>query len=289
MISTTVRIPPRAALAFVVTLCVSGLARAHDFWLEPTSHLVPEPVRIAVRVRLGDTHPGEPVSRDETHIGRFEFVPETGRSIPLVGIVDMDPAGYLTKAPVGRGVLVYESQARYAMLPARKFDAYLAEESFDEAARMRREQDEEDFPGREVYFRCAKSLLACGDLADASLWDRRIGLPLELVVDGIDESDAERGRVLIVRLCFRGEPLPGRPVRLRELESATGGVEGTTDSDGRVHLPIRGTGRFLLRAVHMLPDTQIEKIEWRSYWASSTFELRANREEASTDTEVEGA
>ena len=47
-----------------------------------------------------------------------------------------------------------------------------------------------------------------------------------------------------------------------------------SDTDGRVRLPLQRAGRWLVKAVHMVPAPAGANAEWASYWASLTFGLK---------------
>ncbi len=83
-----------------------------------------------------------------------------------------------------------------------------------------------------------------------------------------------------LRLLYQGRPLAGALIvafqhdRAQEEKSMA-----RSDTDGRVRLPLRRAGRWLVKAVHMVPAPPGSGAEWESLWASLTFEMppAANR------------
>ena len=53
-----------------------------------------------------------------------------------------------------------------------------------------------------------------------------------------------------------------------------------TDAVGRIKVPLKDTGVYLVNAVHMVDPSQFlkkpTKAEWMSLWASTTFEVGSN-------------
>ena len=52
--------------------------------------------------------------------------------------------------------------------------------------------------------------------------------------------------------------------------------QARTGKDGMVKLPVDRAGRWLVKAVHMIPVPATDPAaDWESFWASLTFEVRA--------------
>jgi uncharacterized GH25 family protein len=148
-----------------------------------------------------------------------------------------------------------------------KFDRYLGEEGLERIRGLRKAGEG---PVREIYSRCAKSLLRVGD--GSSGYDRALGLELELVPER-DPYSLKPGEALPVRLLYRGEPLDGALVIA--LASPDSKVSART-AGGRASLVLDRPGRWLVKAVHMVPAPEGSGAEWESLWASLTFELPAS-------------
>jgi hypothetical protein len=52
-------------------------------------------------------------------------------------------------------------------------------------------------------------------------------------------------------------------------------VAARTDAQGRVRLPLGGSGVWLVKAVHMIAAPAGSGADWESFWASLTFALPA--------------
>ena len=271
---TVMRAPIRtAAVALItaVTLIAAPLC-AHDFWVQPERFTL-EPGRLAVGLRVGDAGEGEAFPRDERRIERFVAVgPSGGRDI--VGRQGALPAGLVRLADEGLHVLGYRSTRAFVELAPQAFESYLREEGLDSIVELRARRGLEGEPGREAYSRCAKALVRVGEVpVDAT--DRLLGFPLELQLETNPWAEPAPEQVS-VRLLYRGEPLAGAMIEVLDLDHhAAHGSSPTarTDERGRVRLPLAGSGRWMLAAVHMVPLADHAEADWESFWASLTFEV----------------
>ena len=268
------RIPFRqfARLFATAAVLTFGPLSAHDFWLEPGTFSPQAGQIVGVRLRVGQDLLGDPVPRDPALVNQFVFEDATGRK-SLVGRDGADPAGLLRIAQPGLVVIGYLSNASAVELPAEKFNQYLKEEGLDAIAGFRARRGQTAAPAHELFVRCAKSLLLSGAPAPSQA-DRQLGLTLELVAERNPYTMAA-GEDLPMRLTFEKAPLAGALVtainRLNPAEKHT----ARSGSDGRVRLNLRQGGLWLIKAVHMVPAPAGSGAEWKSFWASLTFELPA--------------
>jgi uncharacterized GH25 family protein len=250
---------------FLILLGVlAAPAAAHDFWIEPSSFRPAPGERVAVRLRVGEGLRGDPVPRDPGRIERFAAIGPAGET-EVAGVAGVDPAGWAVPAGPGLQWIVFDSNHASLEQAGPKFDRYLGEEGLERI----RELQKGDGPVREIYSRCAKSLLRVGE--GSSGFDRVLGLELELVPEK-DPYSLKPGETLPVRLLYHGKPLDGALVI--GMASAETKVSART-SGGRVSLVLDRPGLWLVKAVHMVPAPEGSGAEWESLWASLTFELPA--------------
>lgn len=253
-------------LALIVLGFVAAPVLAHDFWIEPSSFRPAPGQRIAVRLRVGMQLKGDPVPRDTRQIERFGDVGPAGETA-VPGISGTDPAGWAAPAGAGLHWLVYDSTHSSLEQPGPKFDHYLGEEGLERIRQLRKGKGEG--PVKEIFSRCAKSLLRVGE--GSAGYDRPVGLELELVPEK-DPYSLKPGEALPVRLLYRGKPLDGALVVA--LASPDGKVS-TRTAGGRAALILDRPGPWLIKAVHMVPAPKGSGADWESLWASLTFDLPA--------------
>jgi len=261
--------PYRFLLALLILN--SAMLSAHDMWIEPTAYL-PETGRIVgVKLRVGDGFLGDPVPHNAALIDEFVSVDSTGRK-PVVGRPGSDPAGLVRVAAPGMLIIGYKSNPAPVALPAAKFNQYLREEGLESILELRALRNQTGSDAREIFSRCAKSLVFSGAPA-ASETDRVLGFPLELVT--LKNPYALRGgEDLPVTLTYEGKPLSGALVVAMNRADPKAKITARTDKAGRVSFKLAQAGQWLIKAVHMVPAPASANAEWASFWASLTFESR---------------
>lgn len=255
-----------SVLAATMTLSVS--ADAHEFWIQPAAHIVNQHELLQLSLMHGERYQGEPVARNSPMIRRYELVHPDHEPVPVAGLHGTTDA-YLR--PEHAGVIVYHTGHYQNNLPAEKFTAYLREEGLGEIEKRRTVLGESDMPGREIYSRCAKSVILISNQEhDASEVDHDTGLPLEIILTQIgSDSETPRVRALIE---FDNQPIAGirvvaasqsDPEQLIELES---NAEGIVEFDAKA-------GTWMLTTLHIVRADSHDHAEWESYWASNTFPI----------------
>ena len=258
----------RFIVALILT--VAPLA-AHDMWIEPTSFLPDAGKVIGVKLRIGQDFLGDPLPRDPALIDQFISVDSSGRK-PVYGHDGADPAGLVRVADSSLLILGYQSHPKPIILPAATFNQYLKEEGLDAIAELRTRRNQTNSEAREIFERCAKSLVRYGTPANAQA-DRALGFTLELVAEK-NPYTLHAGEDLPVSLMYEGRALPGALVVAMNRSNPMSKISARTDRTGHVKLRLPEDGVWLVKAVHMIPAPDGTNADWASFWASLTFEVR---------------
>ena len=283
------------------TLLAAAPALAHDFWIEPDRFRPRAGDVVTVRLKVGERFEGDPVPRSDALIERFALVTEGGET-PVVGRDAAEPAGRVRAAAPGPAVLAYRSRTTPLELDARKFETHLAEEGLESIIEARARRGDSAKPGKEIFSRCAKSLLAIGPPAGADaappavgagaaspgprtrtssgatgkgrlpLYRRPLGLTLEIVPEA-DPYDLKPGARFPVRVLHEGRPLGSVLVVAMNAEDPAKRVSARSDKAGRASLVLERPGFWLVKAVHARPAPKVSDADWESLWASLTFEV----------------
>ena len=247
---------------------------AHDFWIEPTTLRGVPGEEIGIVLRVGEALSGETVPYINQWFSDYRVVTPSGPE-PVDAILGDDPAGTFTPGEPGQYLIGYRSTRDFVEMDPKKFIEYLRAEGLEWVERRRVDEGEDEAPARELYSRCAKSLLEIGDGGLRDAWRLNLGYTLEL----LPERDPYRlapGDTLPVRLEYLGEPLAGILVIAFRRDAPDGRIERRSDAAGRVELPLDGAGLWLIKAVHIIRTRPNHRqAEWESFWASLTFELPA--------------
>jgi uncharacterized GH25 family protein len=263
-------------LALLGLLLCGQALRAHDFWIEPSSFRPAPGARVAVRLRVGQGFRGDPVPREPQRIERFGAVGSGGETA-VPGVPGSDPAGWFLPSSSGLVWLVYDSGHDSVELDTAKFDRYLGEEGLERIRTLRASRPSANGPVKEIFSRCAKSLLSVGGPPGTAGtgYDRVLGLELELVPER-NPYALKAGEDLPVRLLYHGKPLEGALVVALPKAANTAPdakVSARSDRQGRAALRLDRPGPWLIKAVHMIPAPAGSGADWESLWASITFEL----------------
>ncbi len=275
MISLRLSVSMFRRLGVLIILATSLLPTpilAHDLWIEPTTFSPERGQIVGMKLRLGQDLLGDPVPRDPALINQFIVEDGSGRN-SVYGRDGADPAGLLRVARPGLLVIGYHSNPSTVELTADKFNKYLKEEGLDAVAALRASRNETGASARELFSRCAKSLVLSGSPSKTQ-GDRWLGFPLELVAER-NPYALRAGEDFPVRLVYKNRPLAGALVIAMNRLNPSEKLSARTDTTGRVRFRLRPGGMWLVKAVHMIPAPAGANARWESFWASLTFELRA--------------
>ncbi len=276
----------RVSLIVLGMLGLAAAAVAHDFWLEPSAHAIRVGESLGLSIRIGHGTDLTRYARKPAHVRRFEVIGADG-STPVPGEPGDEPAGTITIEQAGDYVVVYHSNRTFIELEAAEFEDYLEHEGLGEVVGKRRELGESAEVGREVYSRCAKSVVRVIDgngqpvTSAASHVMEPVGLPLEIVPVG-DPFALRAGRGFTIELLHEGKPLAGALVEMMhwvDEQSEPITVSARTGVDGRAELRPDRAGRWIAAVTHMvrLSPSPYEgdqaKADWESLWASLSVEV----------------
>jgi hypothetical protein len=242
-------------------------------WIDPVTFFPESGQVVGVRLRVGQDLVGDPLPRDGRLINQFLVLDENGRK-PIVGRDGGDPAGLLRTSAGGLIVIGYHSNPSAVELAADKFNQYLQEEGLDDAIELRARRNENGEQARELFSRCAKSLLLSGPVQTGQA-DRALGLPIELVAEQ-NPYALRAGQEFPFHLTYENRALANALVVAINRQDPSAKLSARSDRDGRVRFRLPRTGMWLIKAVHMVPAPAGSGAEWASFWASLTFELRSS-------------
>jgi uncharacterized GH25 family protein len=259
----------KRSLLALTFLAFPLVASAHDFWLEPSTFRPVKGSAVTLRLRVGERFLGDPVPRGFDLV-RFEA--GTSRGVVAVGgEAGDDPAGAIPVAADGLVLVAYQSKPSYVQLTEEKVRQYLREEGLERIHEVRAKSPYARQPWREIFSRCAKSLLWTGK-GSASGFDRHVGMPLELIPEKNPYALRTKAS-LPLRLLYLGKPLSGTLVVAVPKAAPNRPVSARSDGQGRVRLPLDVAGDWMIKAVHIVPAPPGARGQWESLWASLTFEL----------------
>ncbi|MFQ5527234.1 MAG: DUF4198 domain-containing protein [Thermoanaerobaculia bacterium] len=253
----------------LIMLGAAQAAPAHDFWIEPSEYRPRTATSVRLDLRVGESFRGKPVARRQNHIERFVILGPEGE-LPAAGIEARTPAGFARIDTSTTYVVGYQSRPSAIVLPPARFERYLEHEGLEVVSAERRRRGESETAGRELFSRCAKTLISAE--GSASGFDARLGCALEIVPES-DPAGLGASGFLPVRVLYHGRGIGGVQVAAISKASPDQPIVLRSDTDGLVEIPLAGDGPWLVKAVHMVrTPTDTTGADWESFWASLTFE-----------------
>jgi uncharacterized GH25 family protein len=263
----------RGFLALLLGLAAAldcAAARAHEFWVEPSTFTLESGGRLGVRLCVGDGFEGWSLARNAGRIEKFVATGPAGEQ-PISGLDGSEPAGVARFTAPGEYVIAYRSNRAFTEMPAAKFDEYLRDKGLDRIIALRAKQGaDQRRVMREAYSRHSKALIRVGNAGRAM--DRRMGLRLELVA-APELSPADGDDLHTYQLLYEGRPLEGALVVAARPGTSDDDLKVRTDVRGRASFRLPASGMWRVAAVHMIRAPRNVPAEWESLWASLTFEI----------------
>lgn len=253
-----------------LALLLSQVCLGHEFWLQPTTFQFPSTGDATIPIRVGMNFEGDAWGGTLSKV--FEIVcfhgdqKETlveagGLKKPVIDLKADEPGQYL---------LGFTNQSTFIELKPDEFEKYVLSEGLQSIVEQRKELGESDKPGKELYRRCAKTLLQFGDAEGSEAYGQEFQFPLELTA--LSNPYSSQTQLQTFRLTFQNEPLvnaqvviwhkDGDRVNRRELRS---------DKHGKVEFPLTQSGKWMVSTVHMERIDDNADADWQSYWGSYTF------------------
>lgn len=243
-----------------------GVACAHDLYLTSEPHG-------QICAGVGENFPRSENAVTADRLNSFAVLNRAGSRIPLQGKV---LAKQLCALSQNDGPFLAEMtvQPRFIKLPAADFNAYIHGEGLASVEQIRATRGENSKEGRELYSRYSKLIVG----SDPALATTVLGHALEIVPDRAP-SELKSGDTLTVRVLFKGKPLADAQVSASyagaSLEGHSYPVSARTDADGKATLKLDRSGLWYVRLIFMEPAENDPEVDWRSYFATLTFEVPA--------------
>jgi uncharacterized GH25 family protein len=256
-------------LLFLTLTFVARAAFAHDFWIEPSTYRPRVGTNLMASLRVGQELIGDAVARDSSMIERF-IVRDGAGERDIAGLERRDPAGYLAVEHPGLAVIGYRSRPKYLEMPADKFEQYLKDEGLETVIASRKRSGDSLKPSREIFSRCAKSII----FADGGGTGARFDTPLAFRYEIVPKTNPYQMKndEMNVVVLYDGKPLPNALVVAMHQEDPSLRLRIRADAKGRVTFRLPKRGIWLIKSVQMIPAPAGSNADWESLWASLTFE-----------------
>lgn len=253
-------------LVFLFTLFSS-----HEFWLQPASFACKKGDIIVIKFMVGENFKGENWTGNRSKINTLDLY-QRGTKTDIASLLSDTKSDSLQLKPdlEGSALIAYNSINSLIDLDAAKFNAYLEEDGLTEAIAYRKEHNQSDSAGRELYQRSVKTLLQVGTVYDSS-YKQPTNLPLDIIPLQHPYLNKNK-RTMGVRVLFNKTALADQLIRVWYREKdITIQEEVLTDHNGIATFRVKGSGRWMVSTVKMMRLDNDPKADWQSYWGSFTW------------------
>lgn len=259
-------------LLFVALYIIGDTALAHEFWIVPHGPEAKTGELVVFELRIGPTWPGVQTARFPRLFNSFVMRDETG-SLAVEGRDGALSIGHIRARAPGATVIALRTNPARLELPGPEFEQYLLEEGLLDIVDFRKQNGMRDTPGRELFSRCAKTLIFVNGSSKG--FDRAMNLPLELIPAN-DPLQIKSGGEFLIRLALNGEPLAGALVKAQLKPQTKDGLplelRTLSDRRGIARFALPKGGLWLFNAVHMESSME-NSADWESLWASMTIDF----------------
>lgn len=248
-------------------LLLTSTSFGHDLYL--VSGI--EAAQGRVCARIGEEFPQSTNAVTADRLNSFSYRDMRGTLTALTGTVQGKQfcAPFTVRTP---NVIEMTVQPRFIKLEAKDFGPYIEGEGLLNIQKLRRERNQDNAPGRELYSRYAKLLI--GPLGAVA--SKPVGHALE-IVPSKDPHDLLPAEPLRVTVLFQGQPLPDAQVSAvfagAKMQGHSYPISSRTGSDGQAVLKLDRVGLWYARLIYMRPAADDPELDWRSYFATLTFEI----------------
>lgn len=246
---------------------------AHDFWLEAHPFYTQTSKAVDLSVHVGNEFTGDSLPNIFNWYSDFSLYKADSKT-RIEGDLGRDPAGYFIPQHNGTYLIGYQSIQHYVEIDSDTYKKYLHEEGLNHAIDYRKKHKLQQQQGKEDYIRHAKILVQAGNSFEVDYSKVNIGYDLE-IIPLENPYQKKLNDALSVKVLFKNKPQPGILLIAFSRQNPKQMQRVRTDQNGLAIITLNQYGPWLLKAVKMLKLEQ-KKADWKSHWASITFEIRAN-------------
>lgn len=259
------------SLLFICSFLFILPALAHEFWLEPQQYIFSRTDEINIRFKVGEAFTGEnwKGNREKINELKLYYADVVDDLSDAISDEEGDSLQFSLHEE-GTAVVTFNNTNSFIELESEKFNAYLQEDGLQSVIDLRRQQNETDSVGRELYQRSVKTILQIGALKTA-VYKKQTTLPVDIIPLS-HPYQLKDGDSLTVKVLFKDEPLVNSKIRVwHKLIGRVIDTSFMSNEKGEISFPISTMGEWMVSCVQMIRLTDDPKAQWQSYWGSLTW------------------
>ena len=262
------------SLSILAAAMTTGIAHAHDFWVQPETFTPEDGGALPVRLFVGHgSDKSDWLVRPHRIVGFQSFGPD-GLKNQVRSAESLRGDLSVVLDEVGTHLILVETTNSFSELEGDKFNAYVEDEGIRPIMLDRAANRAENRPGKELYSRRGKALVQIGCPAEASKnWSKELGLTLE-IIPGTNPIEWNASDVMPIKVHYHGVPVSGATLHITNLDDDTVHFSAETDAGGEVDISSSLTeGRWLVHTVWAeAADSLLEGADYQTVFSSLTFD-----------------
>ena len=259
----------------IASIANTSLLIAHEFWIEPKSYMINSGEPLIANLRIGQNFSGDDLVFNKNEFSRFSIVTKSGNQ-KIIGRLGDRPALNILPKYSGVSIIIHQSKPTYLTYDKfEKFKVFSEKKGF---ANIPIDHINRGLPRKgftESYTRFAKSIVVVGVNKGS---DQRVGLELELVVDGsLHKNNNRNEKTITITLFYRNKLYPNATVEIfsKNKNGFAKNYNKKTGINGKFQIENTPNTIFLINSVVLRPlnpKTINNNAVWESLWASTTFQ-----------------
>ena len=249
---------------------------AHDLWMIPGKFRLAMGESTRIFINNGDVFPEALSLLAEERVAGL-WLHGQGKTTPVTRFrVDGRSLTFdFEETNPGIHALALSTVPRRVRLKAADFNDYLENEGLALAFELRKEFGEAELATFERYTKWAKAYIAVAGVVEKDYaWVEPVDHPFEIVPIS-NPTRVEAEDEFFLRVLFAGEPLEGIVVVGGRAGGPEKEIEAVSDEEGVVKVSVSSSGRWYLRAIHMVRLEDDPDVQWESFWCTLTLEVAA--------------
>ncbi len=254
----------------VILTCVVPIL-AHEFWLQPQQYLFSAGDEVNIRFKVGEGFAGDNWKGNDERVQELKlYYADVTDNLKTALSSDEGDSVQFSLFEEGTAMVIFNSVNSYIELEAPKFNEYLSEDGLTSTIDYRREHNETDSMGHELYQRSVKTIVQVGT-KKTDVCKKQTSLPLDIIPLSHPYT-ISTNQLMKVKILFKGQPLANAKMRLwNKMPDTVTDTSYLSDANGEISFPVTTSGEWMVSSVHMIHLDADPKATWQSYWGSLTW------------------
>ena len=247
---------------------------AHEFWLMPSKFRVDINESFRLNFYVGEDFTGEIwAKRIQRTLKLTDYSAKNQKDLTALAIKNDSSDIILNFDESETHILTMESKNSFIALDAKKFNDYLKDDGIENIYQLRQKTGKLDKPSKELYRRCAKTLIQVGNNTGKT-FKKNTGMPLE-IIPLKNPYTLKVGDKMTVQILFNGKPLANNLIVTwdKTPTTKTRQQKYKTDKKGFLTFMLDQKGQWMVSLVHMIALENNSEADYQSYWGNLTFGL----------------